>query len=101
MMYTGWACSCLSGLGMPSFVFLIGNILDSFNSYETPPDEMLDNIKRLSGIFTLIGVFLWITTYINFAFLYIFSERVAKKTRVKYLEAILKQESSWFDLTNP
>jgi ATP-binding cassette subfamily B (MDR/TAP) protein 1 len=85
---------------MPSFVFLIGNILDSFNS-TTDPDVMLSNIKRLSGIFGLIGIFLWITTYINFAFLYIFSERVAKKTRVKYLEAILKQEASWFDLTNP
>ena len=37
----------------------------------------------------------------SYAFLIMFAERVAKKVRVKYLEAILKQESAWFDTTNP
>jgi ATP-binding cassette subfamily B (MDR/TAP) protein 1 len=36
-----------------------------------------------------------------YSFLLLFSERVVKTTRVKYLEAILRQESAWFDTINP
>lgn len=35
LMYIGWFCSFLSGIGMPSFVFLVGSIIDSFNSVTT------------------------------------------------------------------
>ena len=37
LMYIGWFTSMVNGLGLPSFVFLIGNIIDSFNSYEKSP----------------------------------------------------------------
>ena len=100
-MYIGWLTASLAGLGMPSFVFLIGSIVDSFNPATTSPTKMLSTIKMMSGIFGLIGLFVWVTTYISYSSLLIFGERVAKRTRVKYLEAILKQESAWFDLTNP
>ena len=36
-----------------------------------------------------------------YSFLLLFSEKVVKKTRTKYLESILKQDSSWFDTINP
>ena len=38
LMYVGWALAALSGLGMPSFVFLIGYILDDFNSNTNTPE---------------------------------------------------------------
>ena len=100
-MYTGWIASFLSGLGMPSFVFLFGSILDSFDSYTNTKEETLKQIKLLSGIFTAIGVFVWISTYMYYSSLLVFSERITMKTKVRYLEAILKQESAWFDLSNP
>ena len=37
------------------------------------------------------------TSYIYFVFLVIMAERIGKKTRVAYLNAILKQEVSWFE----
>lgn len=100
LRWIGWISSMIAGLGMPSFVFLIGDVIDSFNM-TTDPEDMIDTISLMSLIFSLVGVAVWITCYISYAFLLMFSERVAKKTRIKYLEAIIRQESAWFDTTNP
>lgn len=101
LMYTGWLCSALSGFGMPSWVFLIGEILDTFNQVNNSPDEILKTIKMISAVQCGLGVFIWITNYIYYSCLLSFSERVVFKTRVTYLKSILKQDSAWFDLTNP
>jgi ABC-type multidrug transport system fused ATPase/permease subunit len=89
-MWIGWAAAAVTGLGMPSFVFLIGDVIDSFGTSATDPDEALRTISLMSLIFTLVGIVIWITSYVSYAFLLIFSERIARKTRIKYLEAILR-----------
>ncbi len=89
-MWVGWVASAIAGFGMPSFVFLIGDVINSFNSGTTTPEEMLSTIRRMSLIFLGVGIAVWIASYVSYAFLLIFSERVIKKTRVKYLESILK-----------
>lgn len=101
LMAIGWIASAIAGLGLPSFVFIIGDIIDSFNINSTSLDDMMDTVSFMSMLFTVIGIAIWILTYVSYAFLLMFSERVAKKTRVKYLECILKQDSAWFDTTNP
>lgn len=101
LRWIGWISSMIAGLGMPSFVFLIGDVIDSFNIETTSPEDMLDTISLMSLIFTCVGFAVWITCYISYAFLLMFSERVARKTRIRYLEAIIRQESAWFDTTNP
>jgi len=85
---------------MPSFVFLIGDVIDSFKPTNTV-ESTLRTISKMSLIFTLVGVAIWITSLIMYSLLLLFSERVVKKTRTKYLEAILRQDSSWFDTVNP
>ncbi len=80
----------IAGLGMPSFVFLIGDVIDSFNVEISSDEEMLEIISLMSLIFVVIGIAVWITSYISYSFLLMFSERIAKKTRIKYLEAIMK-----------
>ena len=88
LMTIGWSSASIAGFGMPSFVFLIGNIIDSFNPTNSP-DSTLDTINRMSLIFTLIGLAIWVTSYTMYSFLLIFSERVARKTRTAYLKSIL------------
>lgn len=99
-MYTGWIAACITGTGMPSFVFLIGNVIDSFKP-TTSLDDTIKTISTMSLIFTLVGFAVWFFSYILYSFLLLFSERVIKRTRTKYLEAILRQESAWFDMVNP
>jgi ATP-binding cassette subfamily B (MDR/TAP) protein 1 len=100
LMYFGWISASITGCGMPSFVFLIGDVIDSF-SPTTKPEDTVETINRMSLIFTLVGVAVWLFSYFLYSLLLLFSERVVKKIRVKYLESILRQESAWFDTINP
>jgi ATP-binding cassette subfamily B (MDR/TAP) protein 1 len=98
----GLISAAVCGLGLPSFVFLFGDIADSFEGGgELKPDEILTKITRVSLILSIIGTGVWVGSYLFFAFLTIASERLGLKTRVAYLRAILRQEIAWFDSTNP
>mmetsp|Transcript_21964 Transcript_21964/g.16313 ORF Transcript_21964/g.16313 Transcript_21964/m.16313 type:complete len:100 (+) Transcript_21964:203-502(+) len=99
-MVVGWFFAGLAGLGMPSFVFLMGEILDAYSPY-IEAKEMEDTINRTCLAMLLIGVYLAITNYFYFSSLLSFSERVSNKMRIRYLQAILQQESKWYDLTSP
>lgn len=98
-MYFGWLAACLTGLGIPSFIFLIGDVIDSFSPTNSKEDT-LNKIKQITLIFTLIGIGVWIFGFIFYGFLLTFSEKVARRTRVAYLKAILKQDCTWFDTNN-
>jgi hypothetical protein len=80
----GLICSALCGLGLPSFVFLFGDIADSFEGH-MDPKEILKSITRVSKLLTFIGLGILIGSYLFFTFLVIASERVGLKTKVRYL----------------
>lgn len=82
-----WAI--LSGLGLPSFVFLFGDIADSFQQ-GADSKEVLEKITRISKILTVIGLGIWVGCYIFFSFLTIASERIGLKTKTSYLRSILR-----------
>lgn len=62
---------------------------------------MLDKIKMLSIIFVIVGCGMYVFSFIYYSFLLISSEKIARRTKVAYIDAILKQESGWFDTNNP
>jgi ATP-binding cassette subfamily B (MDR/TAP) protein 1 len=99
-MIFGYLLASLAGAGLPSFVFLIGYILDSFNP-NTSAEEQMDTVSLMSMLFVLIGAALWLFSFGYYTLFIIFSERVGKKIRLRYLRAILQQECAWYDLTNP
>lgn len=76
----------INGLGLPSFTFLYGNII---NAFAETSEDMLDSVKTLAIELTIIGVGVWITSYGYFACSMILAERIGKKTRVAYLRSIL------------
>ena len=99
LIIVGFISSVLCGLGLPSFVFLFGDIADSFTG-QMPADAILNAISKVSRTLTLIGIGIWVGSYIFFAFFVIASERIGQKMKVRYLEAILTQEIAWFDTIN-
>lgn len=44
LLYVGWGSAGITGCGMPSFVFLIGNVIDSFK----PTTSVDDTIETIS-----------------------------------------------------
>ena len=89
----GWIASIVTGVAMPSFVFLFGNIVDDYAS----ADDLVHAISKIAVEFTLIGVGVWITSYFYYAMLVIMAERIGRSTKVAYLKSILQQEVGWFD----
>ena len=86
LMIFGYASSIIAGLGLPSFVFLFGDIVDSFGPTST---DIIGSISLICLVMTLIGVGIWIAGYIYVTSLAIMAERVGKKTRVAYLRSVL------------
>lgn len=89
ILYLGWLSSGITGLGMPSLVFLMGDIIDAYNSYTSTDEEMLDTIKQVCLTLTIIGVVIGATSYCSSTFLAIASERIVKKIKISYLHSIL------------
>ena len=94
-MSVGFVCAAATGAGMPSMVFLMGDIVNSFQA-----TSILDAVKTTIITLAIIGCVVWVITYVYFVSLVVMAERVGKKTRVHYLHAILKQDIAWFDSMN-
>ena len=84
-MSFGYFTAVITGLGMPSFVFLFGDVVDSFGDF----NNIVDKIRPVAIKLCIIGAFIWVTSYLYFTLLVMMSERIGKKTRVAYLKAIL------------
>lgn len=84
-MALGFGVAIINGVGLPSFTFLYGIVLNAFADSAT----MLEKIGKFSLILIYIGLAIWATSYIYFTCSMIVSERIGKKTRVAYLRAIL------------
>lgn len=97
-MFFGFLSATCCGLGLPSFVFLFGDIADSFALAN--PKETLDSIITTSKLLVVIGIGVWALAYFFFTFFIISSERIGQKTRIKYLQAVLSQDIAWFDQIN-
>ena len=62
-MYAGWFFSALTGIGMPIWAVLMGDLFDGFGPTQDP-DEAFETIKELCLIITLVGVAIWITAFV-------------------------------------
>lgn len=60
----------------------------------------IGNVRFLSAIFLYMAIILWIVTYLFFGFSSVISERIGFNFRYKYLEAVLKKDTKWFDQSN-
>lgn len=96
-MFLGYFMSIATGIAMPSFVFIFGDIINSFGGSGS---SALDAIKKQCLDMTLIGGGVWVTSYFYYWTLVVMAENVGRKTRVAYLRALLQQEVAWFDTIN-
>jgi len=96
----GWISAFLSGAVLPSFTFVMGDMVDSLDPREGP-EETLKSIKKLSLTLTLLGILVWVTCNLFFSLLIVISIRVTRKIKVAYLRSILAQDAAWFDEVNP
>ena len=99
VLYIGWACAALTGLVLPMFIFFIGPVFDAFAPGEEA-DDSFDSVMTFVGIMGGLACFVFLTSYLQHNFLTKGSILIVRRIKKAYLESILKQESSWFDLIN-
>ena len=72
LIFGGYSMSIISGIGLPSILFIWGNILNAYT-------ESFDIVAAISPTcvqIIIIGVVIWITSYIYYILLAIMAERV-------------------------
>jgi len=80
----GIISASITGMGLPSVVFLIGDAVDSFSPSSTARDSLEVN-KTLLFTFIYIGLGIWVFGWGFYTLMILFSERVARRTRIGYL----------------
>lgn len=94
-IYLGWFFAAVSGAILPVFFLFIGPAFDAFGT--KTPEEARDETRKIGIIMGCLGLGVMFTSFFQNFLLLNTSEKVAAKIKVKYLQAVLNQESAWFD----
>lgn len=111
-MFFGSIGAILHGLTLPAQLFIFGKLITDFVNFEIqkekiakntlPPGEDIINIEDrmlfFAEIYAYAAVVSWLVGYIQCAFWSISAIRQAHRIRLKFLDAILRQDIGWFDV---
>lgn len=92
----GVGFSLLAGLVGPFVAIVIGEGVAVFNPRYTV-DEMQEAIKSLLATVAIVGICLWAFAYASFGFMQQAAENLAFELRHKYLLALMRQETEYFE----
>ena len=99
-MVIGFISSFLLGLMLPLIFFFVGQVFNEI-SPTTPHITIGDKIKSASFPFFYLLAPIFFFGFVSFALWILVGERVGIHFRVKYLEAVLRQDVEWFESINP
>ncbi|THD28249.1 hypothetical protein D915_000975 [Fasciola hepatica] len=92
----GCISSLIAGAAQPSFAVLYSEVFDIFSSTEDSR-RILHRIAVIGGMMTLVGVARLLACIGQGYFFGVSNERLVMRLRMKYFEAILRQEIAWFE----
>jgi ATP-binding cassette subfamily B (MDR/TAP) protein 1 len=87
----------LQGVTMPLFSLLFGDLLDSFNLEE---DSFEKSVRELCLYLCLLGVGAAVFSYSFAGIFQISAVRQCARIRSSYLQSILRQDITWYDLNS-
>ncbi|XP_002969904.2 ABC transporter B family member 19 [Selaginella moellendorffii] len=97
-MFGGTIGAVAHGLALPIFLLLFGKLLNSFGSLASDPQEMYRQVSKYSLYFVYLGIAILFASWAEVALWMQAGERQVSRMRIVYLEAMLKQDISYFDL---
>ena len=84
-------------MSIPFSNVLFGRILDALNKDPGNKQAFEEGINVICVAFVVVGIIDIITGFTEVYCWSLVGERITKRFRVRYVEAILKQEIGWFD----
>jgi ATP-binding cassette, subfamily B (MDR/TAP), member 1 len=107
LLYLGWFFAFTCGVGMPATFIVFGDSMEALGNIDeeglTPEDLAQKNFDLMLVLCIWmfgIGVVVWLFAFLYATSLAVFSEKTARKIKIAYLQAIFRQDASWFDNTN-
>ncbi|KAI7879421.1 P-loop containing nucleoside triphosphate hydrolase protein [Lichtheimia hyalospora FSU 10163] len=89
--------SAYSGAILPISVIIFGDVMRKMGESMIFKDTLLDNTRSMILELVYLGTSVLVATYVATAFWIISGENQARRIRMKYLHAVLRQDMSWFD----
>eukprot|EP00298_Acanthocystis_sp_HF-20_P015907 c21313_g2_i2.p1 GENE.c21313_g2_i2~~c21313_g2_i2.p1 ORF type:complete len:1261 (-),score=558.88 c21313_g2_i2:339-4121(-) len=97
MMAVGTLGMAAGGAGMPAFSIIFGELIDGI--YDPNPDKAGDKVQYMAIVFLLLGIVMWIVIGVGVGCWSIVAIRQTLAIRIKYIQALLKQDVGWFEMT--
>ncbi|KAL6637974.1 hypothetical protein ACP70R_025546 [Stipagrostis hirtigluma subsp. patula] len=96
MMAVGAAAAVVNGLAVPFLTFLMGDLVDAFGAVDR--GHVVDVVSKAAVRFVYVGVATGVAGFLQVSCWMVTGERQAARIRGLYLEAILRQDISFFDM---
>ncbi|CDW72274.1 abc transporter [Stylonychia lemnae] len=96
MIFIGTFSAVATGVLLPSFSILIGDISDAFEPLNEP-NLQRQLLKEISGKMALMAVATWIAGYIYYAFWQHIAENISYDLRMRYLQSLLSQDVEYLE----
>ena len=92
---TAFATAVISGCNQPAQLIILGSILDAFNG--ATPQESANLVSLLSGMYAVIGVQMFLTSFLQTTLMSAAAGRQTKRLREMYFTSLLRQTVTYFD----
>ncbi|KAF9942226.1 Multidrug resistance protein 1 [Mortierella alpina] len=88
--------SMISGIGQPMVALLMGDVITGLTG-NGPAEEKEEQTLKSTKLFALIGLGIFVASYLQMCFWTLAAESQVKRIREEYLHAILRQDIGWHD----
>ncbi|KAK3152890.1 hypothetical protein QOZ80_2BG0164960 [Eleusine coracana subsp. coracana] len=96
MMAVGAVAAIANGLAMPFLTFLIGDLVDAFGAAD--PARVVHVVSKVAVRFVYVAIASGVAGFLQVSCWMVTGERQAARIRGMYLETILRQDISFFDV---
>ena len=86
----------LGGVAAPLIALIFGELIEIFSPYSSE-EEVNEAFRKLAMWIGIISAILGFTGYFQYAFLQHMAERLSFDLRSRYLRALLRQETAFFE----
>lgn len=96
-MLIGTLGALVHGCSLPVFLRFFADLVDSFGSHADDPDTMVRLVVKYAFYFLVVGAAIWASSWAEISCWMWTGERQSTRMRIRYLDAALRQDVSFFD----
>jgi ABC-type multidrug transport system fused ATPase/permease subunit len=100
-LFSGLFAAMAFGATMPAFCFYFGNMIDGVAVVGADSTGGMSNLSDQAFMMLYIGIGAGFMSWFQVTCLSIFAENIQFKIKIRYFQAVLEKDATWFDNNNP